>query len=91
MHNLMLRVLQELLEHCLALFEENQQRIAALEGHLVQYGYKPPQNFPAVQIPVQLQEEPGELRLAAMLSNCNHPGFGRCNSVHVNRCRWQCQ
>ena len=32
-------MLQELLGHCLELYQENRQQIARLEGHLEEYGY----------------------------------------------------
>ena len=34
-------LLQELLGHCLQLFQENQVRISQLESYLEQYGYQP--------------------------------------------------
>lgn len=40
-----LPVLQELLGHCLELYQENRQQIAGLEGHLKEYGYDAQHNL----------------------------------------------
>lgn len=64
---------QDLLGHCLELFQENQARINALEAHLIQYGYKPQPGFTAVLDPLQLVDAVGKLtkRMKPLLMTFN--------------------
>lgn len=47
-------LLQELVGHCMQLFQENQARICSLENYLQQYGYRPQHGLSIPANPLEL-------------------------------------
>ena len=58
--------MQELVGHCLQLFQENQARIQSLEEYLQQYGYKSPHHLSTSVNPLELVQSHGKLVLPAI-------------------------
>lgn len=57
---------QELVGHCLQLFQENQERISHLEDYLQQYGYQPQPKSNMPINPLELLEAAGNWDLAEL-------------------------